>query len=82
MHEDALVLAVSDSHAQIGWRGRNILFSSPDRNARWEIIRGSEDPKLGWRSRRFNHKQPIATLRITAEINGTSTISTHLRVNS
>jgi len=82
MHEDALVLAVSDSHAQIGWRGRNILFSSPDRNARWEIIRGSEDPKLGWRSRRFNHKQPIATLRITAEINGTSTIRTHLRVNS
>jgi hypothetical protein len=82
MHEEALVLAVSDGDAQIGWRGRNILFSSPDRNARWEIIRGSEDPKLGWRSRRFNHKQPIATLRISAEINGTSTIRTHLRVNS
>ena len=58
------------------------MFSSPDRNARWEIIKGSDNPKLGWRSRRFNQKQPIPTLRIRVEIDGSNTIRTHLRVNS
>jgi hypothetical protein len=82
MHEEADVLRVSDGEAEIGWRRRHIVFSSPDRNARWEIIRGSDNPKLGWRSRRFNQKQPIATLRISVEIDGSSTIRTHLRVNS
>jgi len=82
MHEDATILGVSDGEAQISWRERHIVFSSPDRNARWEIIKGSDNPKLGWRSRRFNQKQPIATLRIRAEIDGSNTIRTHLRVNS
>jgi hypothetical protein len=82
MHEDAAILRVSDGEAQVSWRKRHIVFSSPDRNSRWEIIRGSDDPKLGWRSRRFNQKQPIATLRIRAEVDGPSTIRTHLRVNS
>ncbi len=42
MHEDADVLSVSDGEALVNWHGRRIVFSSPDRNARWEIIRGSE----------------------------------------
>jgi hypothetical protein len=82
MQEEADVLSVIDGEALVGWRGRHIVFSSADRQARWEIVRGSEDPKLGWRSLRFNQKQPIATLRIRAEIDGSSTIRTHLRVNS
>jgi hypothetical protein len=82
MHEDATVLGVSDGEAQIGWRQKQIVFSSPDRNARWEILKGSDNPKLGWRSRRFNQKQPIAMLRIRAEIDGPKTIRTHLRINS
>jgi hypothetical protein len=82
MHEEAAVLGVKDGETQVSWRGRNIMFSSPDRNSRWEIVRGSENPRLGWRSRRFNQKQPIATLRISAEIDGPTTIRTHLRVNS
>jgi hypothetical protein len=84
MHEDAEVLSVSDGEAQISWRGRRIVFSSSDRtsNTRWEILRGSEDPRLGWRSHRFNQKQSIATLRIRGEIDGTSTIRTHLRIDS
>lgn len=81
MHQDTEVLSVSDGEVQVNWRGRRITFSSPACNARWEILRGCEDPKLGWRSRRFNHKEPIATLRIRAEINGSSTVRTHLRVN-
>jgi hypothetical protein len=82
MHEEAAVLGVKDGETQVSWRGRNIVFSSPDRNSRWEIVRGSENPRLGWRSRRFNQKLPIATLRISAEIDGPTTIRTHLRVNS
>jgi hypothetical protein len=82
MHEEAAILKVSDGEAEVAWRQRHIVFSSPDRNFRWEIICGSDNPKLGWRSRRFNQKQPIATLRISAEIDGPTTIRTHLRVNS
>jgi hypothetical protein len=82
MHEEAAILGVSDGEAQVGWRGRRIIFSSPDRNARWEIISGADNPKQGWRSRRFNQKQPIVTLRIRAEIDGSSKLRTHLKVNS
>jgi Heparinase II/III-like protein/Heparinase II/III N-terminus len=82
MHEDADVVRVSDGEAEVAWRQRRIVFSSPDRNASWEIFKGSENPKLGWRSRRFNQKQPIATLRIRVEIDGSNTVRTHLRVNS
>lgn len=82
MHEEASVLGVVSGEAQVAWRGRRIIFSSADSNARWEILRGSENPPLGWRSRRFNQKQPIPALRIRAEIDGTSAIRTHLRVDS
>ncbi len=82
MHQDAAVLSVRDGEAQIGWRQRRIVFSSADNNTHWEIIRGSENPKLGWRSRRFNQKQPIPTLRIRGKIDGQSTIRTHVRVYS
>ena len=82
MHEEAEVLSVSDGEARVSWRGRGIVFSSKDRNARWEIIRGSDDPKLGWRSHRFNQKQPVATLRVRAKIDGLTTIRTHLRISS
>jgi hypothetical protein len=82
LHEDAEVASINNGEAQIAWHGRRILFSSPDRNTRWEIIRGSEDPKFGWRSHQFNQKQPINTLRISAAIDGSTTIRTHLRINS
>jgi hypothetical protein len=82
MHQEATVMCVSDGEAQVGWRGRRIVFSSPDRSASWQILCGSDNPKLGWRSLRFNHKQPIATLRIRMEIDGPNTIRTHMRVYS
>jgi hypothetical protein len=82
LHEDAEVLSIHDGEAQIRFRERRITFSSPDRNTRWEIFRGSEDPKLGWRSRQFNQKQPIPTLRISAAIDGPTTIRTSLRIHS
>jgi hypothetical protein len=82
LHEDAEIVSVSNGETQVNWHGQRITFSSPDRNTRWEIIRGSEDPKLGWRSHQFNQKQPINTLRISATIDGPTTIRTYLRINS
>jgi hypothetical protein len=82
MHQEATVHSVRSGEAQVQWREENIHFSSPDRTAYWEIIRGSDNPKLGWRSRRFNCKQPTPTLRIHKEIEGTTTICTNLRIQS
>jgi Heparinase II/III-like protein/Heparinase II/III N-terminus len=82
LHEDAWARDLRPGNAQFSWRGRNISFSSPDGNARWQIIRGSENPRLGWRSRQFNQKHPISTLRIQKEIEGSTTICTHLRIQS
>lgn len=82
LHEDANVLAISDGEARIDWHGRHIVFSSPDRKSSWDVFCGSDDPRLGWRSRRFNRKQPINTLRIHSQIEGTTTFCTHLGVNS
>jgi Heparinase II/III-like protein/Heparinase II/III N-terminus len=82
VHEEAELLEVRSGDAKIFWRGRAINFSSPDCSTTWEILRGSEEPKLGWRSHRFNEKQPIPALRIRKEIDGATTICTHLRIQS
>ena len=82
MHEETVVRAVRDGEAQVEWRGRQIVFWSSDGSGHWEIFRGSENPKLGWRSCRFNQKQPTPTLRIRTQIEGPTTIHTHLRINS
>jgi len=82
MHEEASVVSLRDGEATIDWRGHRIRFCSQDDRARWDILCGSEDPKRGWRSRHFNQKKPIPTLRIHVEIDGSTAIRTHLRVNS
>ena len=82
MHEDAELLEACDGEVQVAWHEQRVVFSSPDSNARWDVVSGSESPRLGWRSRRFNQKQPIATLRIRAEIDGPSRIRTNLDVYS
>jgi hypothetical protein len=81
MHEDAALLGARDGEVQVAWRGRRVVFSSPDGNTHWDVVSGSENPKLGWRSRRFDQKQPIATLRIRAEIGGPRRIRTHLDIH-
>jgi hypothetical protein len=81
MHEEAALLRARDGEVQVAWREHRVVFSSPDQNSRWDVISGSQNPKLGWRSRRFNEKQPIITLRIRAAIDGPSTLHTHLEVH-
>lgn len=80
LHQDAKVTQVTGGNAEILWRSYRILFSSPDTSLPWEVIVGSETPKLGWRSRSFSRKQPIPTLRLRAEINGPAVIVTQVDV--
>ena len=82
MHEETEVAFVREGEARVIWRGRNIHFSSPDRNTCWQILSGSENPKFGWRSRHFNQKQPIPTLRIRAAITGSTTLRSCIRIES
>lgn len=82
LHEDTAVLSVRDGEAEVSWRKRHIVFSSPDPNAHWEIVSGSIDPKLGWRSRQFNRKEAIPTLRVLKKIDGSTNIRTHIAVTA
>lgn len=82
MHEDAAVLHIRDGEAHVNWRRRRVVFTSPDQNTCWDIVSHSDDPKLGWRSSRFNQKHPIPTLRIRREIHGEHTIATRLEISS
>lgn len=80
LHEDATITHLAGGKAEILWRGSRIVFSSPNTSLVWDVICGSEAPKLGWRSCSFNHKQPISTLRLSAEINGPTVIVTHVDI--
>jgi hypothetical protein len=82
MHEEAAILRVGDGDVQVAWRGHKIIFSSTDRDCRWDVVSGSENPILGWQSQRFSQKHPIPTLRIRTEIFGPSKIRTSLDVYS
>jgi hypothetical protein len=80
LHEDAIVTQIQDGMVKVLWHGSSIVFSSPNTLAAWDLICGSETPKLGWRSRSFNRKQPIPTLRLRSEINGKAVIVTQVDV--
>lgn len=82
MHEDAGILGVTNGETRVAWHGKIVTFSSPQRNAQWDIVSGSENPTLGWRSHALNEKQPIPTLRIRMDIMGSGTFLTHLEVTS
>jgi hypothetical protein len=82
MHEDSQVSTIEPGHAEVEWRGHRITFTSPAPFLKWSVIRGSEDPQLGWRSRAFNHKQPISTLRLAGTITKTTTITLDITVDT
>jgi hypothetical protein len=77
-HPATTVLATSTNLVELAWKGRYIRVGSPDPNLRYEVFRGVENPILGWRSPQFNRKEPIYTLRISATLDGSQTITTNL----
>ena len=80
LHEDTCINWIKTGMADIMWRERHIVFSSPDRGLKWEIMHGGEQPILGWRSRSFGQKQPIPTLRIMGSLSGSTTIHTKILI--
>jgi hypothetical protein len=45
-----------------------------------ELVRGRDEPPLGWISRRFDHREPTVTVRCAGSVAGSSTIRTRLTV--
>jgi hypothetical protein len=78
LHEDATVTQIAAGIVEILWHGSRIVFRSLDTSRSWDIFHGSEEPKAGWRSRAFNRKEPITTLRLRTEINGPTVITTQV----
>ena len=80
MHEDTAVLNVGRKQIELIWRGRRITFTLPV-GCVSEIVRGSDNPLLGWRSRAFNRKQPIHTLRVSRTIVGSDSFHTSIAID-
>jgi hypothetical protein len=51
-------------------------MSMPDAYLRIELLRGSEDPPMGWISRSFDLKTPIYTVRWYGRIIGSTCLKT------
>lgn len=82
LHEDSLVRTVRQGFAEVVWRTHRINFTSETSFTEWAVIQGSENPKLGWRSRAFNEKRPIPTLRLSGTISHTTTVTVEIKVDS
>jgi hypothetical protein len=49
--------------------------------ASWRLVRGQDEPPLGWISRTFDSKSPTTTLLGALAVRGTTTLTTELRVD-
>ena len=56
-------------HALISTRGALVALFWPD-GARARLVRGQEDPPLGWISDRFDRKRPCTTIAVDQRSNG------------
>jgi hypothetical protein len=45
-----------------------------------ELVRGRDEPPLGWISRRFDHREPTVTMRCAGSVAGAGTIRTRLTI--
>jgi hypothetical protein len=70
-----------DARTLIARNGPAVLHMTLPAAARWQLVRGQEDPPLGWISRAFDSKQPTTTLLGALAIRGPTTLVTELRVD-
>lgn len=77
-HPATDLVSVGTNILELLWKDRHIRISSPDANLDFSVFRGEHNPILGWRSTKFNCKEPIYTLRISTGLNGPRTITTNL----
>ena len=54
----------------------------PAQGGRAEIVRGAENPPLGWISRRFDEKYPTSCLRWTTDLQGTTQWASEIQIET
>jgi hypothetical protein len=58
-----------------------VVMSMPGAELRVELLRGSEDPPMGWISRSFDLKTPIYTVRWHGSITGSASLKTIINID-
>ncbi len=80
LSERAELTRESDQSVRAEIDGKVVSFGFQGEGFRLDIVKGSVDPILGWRSPAFNQKVAIATLRFSGQITGKTSITTSIRV--
>ncbi len=78
LHQDASIEASGDNFVQVGFHNRRVVFTVLNSHFIFRVLRGSENPIVGWRSTSFGNKQPINTLRISGSTQGQTSIVTKI----
>jgi hypothetical protein len=69
-----------DRGTLVARNGPAVLHMTLPSAASWQLVRGQDDPPLGWISRAFDSKSPTITLLGALAVRGTTTLTTELRV--
>ena len=70
-----------DRGTLVARNGPAVLHMTLPSAASWQLVRGQDDPPLGWISRAFDSKSPTITLLGALAVRGTTTLTTELRVD-
>ena len=85
LHEDTHINRIETGAVDTTWRGRHLAFASPDRDLKWDIVRGGDQPILGRRSRSLirSSRYPRCASRAhcTAQPPSTLTFKSRTRMN-
>lgn len=71
---------IQDSVILIRNSGVSVEMSMPDCDWRPELVRGQEEPPLGWISRGFDNKVPAPCVRWAGSVSGSAELRTELRI--
>jgi hypothetical protein len=80
LHSEAKVVRTEDRRLEVHWRDRRIVFTNPGQTVVHHIYQGHESPIVGWCSTAFNKKQSAPTLRVSAIIKGSTSITSTLQL--
>lgn len=71
---------IQDSVVSVRNSGVSIKMSMPDSDWRPELVRGQEEPPLGWVSRGFDKKTPAPCVRWADSVSGSAELRTEIRI--
>jgi uncharacterized heparinase superfamily protein len=78
LHQDASIEASGDNFVQAVFHNRRVVFTVLNSHFIFRVLRGCENPIVGWRSTSFGNKQPINTLCISGSIQRQTSIITKI----